>query len=392
MTRFESLPNRKGTRSVKWDRVKEMFGSDDVQPMWVADMDLEIAEPIKNALIERVNHGVFGYTVTDDALNRTVQKWLVEQHDWTIDPDWLIYSPGVIPTIHMTILSQTNPGDQILIQTPVYPPFHSIIKSHERELVTNPLNFVNGRYTIDFNDLEQKFATGVKAMLFCSPHNPVGRVWTEDELKRIIQLAEKYNVLLISDDIHADLVYEPYEHTPIGALDSPISHKIVSCFSPTKTFNLAGLQISYAVIPDQNLRNEILASFAKYGLNSLNTLGITALEAAYQHGGNWLSNFKQLLKKNYLLVREKFSHYEEIDVIESEGTYLVWLDCRKMKLTHKELTEFFAKEAKVGLNSGITFGKEGHGFMRLNIASPTSYIEEGLTKITTALDHWKETK
>lgn len=386
MTHFDSLPNRKGTRSVKWDLVKDMFGSDDVQPMWVADMDLEIAEPIKKALVDRVEHGVFGYTVTDNQLNETVQKWLIKQHNWEIDPDWLIYSPGVIPTIHMTILSQTNPGDKVLIQTPVYPPFHSIIKSHQRELITNPLICQDGRYTIDFTDLEEKFKQGVKVMLFCSPHNPVGRVWTKEDLTKILRLAEKYDVLIISDEIHADLIYQPFNHVPLGSLDSTINKQIISCLSPTKTFNLAGLQVSYAIIPDQNLRNEILAFFTKHGLNSLNTLGITALETAYQHGDEWLVQLKQLLEQNVQLIERTFANYDEINVIHPEGTYLVWLDCRAMDLPQKKLTHFFEEKAKVGLNNGLTFGEEGRGFMRLNIASPTAYIEEGLTKIASALD------
>lgn len=383
---FESLPNRKGTRSVKWDLVKDMFGSEDIQPMWVADMDLEIADPIKTALVDRIDHGIFGYTTTDEQLDRTVQQWLVKQHGWEIDPDWLIYSPGVIPTIHMTILTQTDPGDKILIQTPVYHPFQQIIKSHQRELVTNPLIFHEGRYTIDFIDLEEKFKQGVKVMLFCSPHNPVGRVWTKEELTEILALAEKYQVLIISDEIHADLVYKPAKHIPIGSLDSTISEQIISCFSPTKTFNLAGLQVSYAVIPDKKLRKEILAIFAKYGLNSLNTLGITALDAAYQSGDEWLAGLLQLLEQNYQLIEDTFADHEEIDVIRPEGTYLIWLDCRKMNLSQSELVKFMAEEAKVGLNNGLTFGEEGRGFMRLNIASPTTYIKAGVDKIVAALE------
>ncbi|HHU18736.1 MAG TPA: pyridoxal phosphate-dependent aminotransferase [Bacilli bacterium] len=386
MNNFESFPNRKGTRSMKWDLVKNVFGSEDIQPMWVADMDLEIADPIKKALTERIEHGIFGYTVTDEQLNKTVQQWLVKQHDWDIDPDWLLYSPGVIPTIHMTILTQTDPGDKILIQTPVYHPFQQIIKSHQRELVTNPLIYQNGRYTIDFVDLEEKFKQGVKVMLFCSPHNPVGRVWTEEELNKILALAEKYDVLIISDEIHADLIYEPFKHIPAGSLDSAISEQIISCFSPTKTFNLAGLQVSYAVIPDKKLRTEISAALSKYGINSLNTLGITALEAAYQFGDEWLAGLIQLLKQNYQLIETTFADCDKIDVIQPEGTYLIWLDCRKMNLTQGELVKFMTEEAKVGLNNGVTFGEEGRGFMRLNIASPTAYVKEGVDKIIAALN------
>ena len=386
MTIFKSLPNRKGTRSAKWDLVKNIFGSDDVQPMWIADMDIEIAEPIKDALIKRIEHGVFGYTITDNQLNLTIKNWLRKQHQWEIDPDWIIYSPGVLTTIHMTILSQTNPGDKILIQTPVYHPFHQIIKYHDRELVTNPLIFENGQYTIDFDDLEEKFKQGVKALLFCSPHNPVGRVWTKSELVKILELAKKYNVLIISDEIHADLIYQPYQHIPLNSLDTMMSNRIVSCYSPTKTFNLAGLQVSYAIIPCKKMREEIASALSNYGMGSLNTLGITALEAAYQHGDEWLSHLIKLLDHNRQIVKKAFANCTKIDVIEPEGTYLLWLDCRKMNLTQGELVKFMNEEAKVGLNNGLSFGEEGRGFMRLNLASPSSYIKVGVDKIIAALD------
>lgn len=378
MKEFTELPNRKGTRSVKWDLVEEMFGSGDVQPLWVADMDLETADPIKEALKKRIDHGVFGYTVTDNTIDNSVQKWLLKRHGWEIDTDWLIYSQGVLHFIHMAILSQTEPGDNVLIQTPVYPPFHSIIKGHGRKLVTNPLIYEHGKYRIDFDDLELKFQEGTKAMLLCNPHNPVGRVWSKEELTQILQLAEKYNVLIISDDIHSDIVYDDHVHTPIAKIDSPISDRIISCYSPSKTFNIAGIQIAYAVIPDPIIRNEIAASFEKYGLTSINTLGITALEAAYENGVKWLDQLMDLLTVNRKLVEDTFSNRAEINVTHSEATYLIWLDCRKMNKTHEELVAFMENEAKVGLNSGLSFGENGAGFMRLNIASPTSYIKEAL--------------
>ncbi|SEO72111.1 cystathione beta-lyase [Amphibacillus marinus] len=386
---FEQLPNRKGTRSVKWDMVKQIYGAHDVQPMWVADMDLEIAQPIKEALKKVIDHGVFGYSYTDDKTDNSIKKWLLTKHDWEINSTSLLYSAGVLEIIHMTVLTYTKPKDKILIQTPVYHPFQSIIKNHQRELVTNSLLLNNGHYTIDFEDLELKFRTGVKLFIFCSPHNPVGRVWKTDELTRVAELAHKYNVMLISDEIHADLVYPGVKHIPIGSLDTPIKNKIITCMAPTKTFNLAGLQVAYAIIPDKTIRTTIYQAFETHGRTMLNTLGITALEAAYEHGFNWLAQLIELLVENLRIVNETFKNRDEVNVIQPEGTYLIWLDFRKSGLTHKQLTLFMQEEAKIGLNSGATFGDEGKGFMRMNIASPTSYVLEGVEKICQALDRIK---
>ncbi|SDC46812.1 cystathione beta-lyase [Pelagirhabdus alkalitolerans] len=387
MSSFETLPNRENTRSVKWDRRKDVFGSESVHPMWVADMDLEIADPIKQALVERVHHGVFGYTLPDAALNQLIVNWIDKQHDWKVDTESIIYSPGVLQTIHMAILTQTEPGDRVLIQTPVYPPFHSIVENHGRELVKHSLVLENGRYTIDFNGLEEMFKTGIKAMIFCSPHNPVGRVWTRDELEQLLKLAHDYNVLIISDDIHADITFDEHQHLPLGKLAPQMSDQLITCLSPTKTFNLAGLQVSYAVIEDKAMRETIQEAFKRYGVMMLNTLGLTALESAYQEGDKWLEDLRELLHTNRKLVEEAFQDRSDINVLRAEGTYLLWLDCRNMNLTQEELKRFMEKEAKVGLNNGTTFGDEGEGFMRLNIASPTHFIKEGLDKIIHALNH-----
>lgn len=392
MSLFETLPNRKNTRSYKWDSVEKLYGSTDVQPMWVADMDLSVADPIKKALTERVEHAVFGYTFTDQNLNELVQEWVKKRYNWEIDPDWVVYSPGVIPTLHMAVLTETEPGESILIQTPVYPPFYHVIKNHDRKLVTNSLRYNDneGRYTIDFDDLEEKFKQGIKAFILCNPHNPVGRVWTLEELSRIASLCNQYDVTIFSDEIHADLIYGDHQHIPIGSLGEETNDKTITCMSPTKTFNLAGLQISYAIIPNRERRLAVSKVFHKYGLNMINTLGITALEAAYHKGETWLDELVKLLTTNRQLVIDAFKDRDEINVIPPEGTYLIWLDCNNMDLTHQEIKQFMAQEAKVGLNDGATFGQEGKGFMRMNIASPTPYVNKGLNKILAALDKLNE--
>lgn len=386
---FESFPERKNTRSAKWDMVETLFGSKEVQPMWVADMDLTIADSIKQKLIERVEHGIFGYTLTDDTLHGHVKQWIYDQHQWEINKDWIVYSPGVIPTLHMAVLTQTKPGDKIVIQTPVYPPFYSIIESHDREIVKNPLVYEDNRYTMDFDHLEDTFKQGVQAIILCNPHNPVGRVWTKEELKKLTALCLAYDVLILSDEIHADLIYSGNKHTPISSLSESVSQQTVTCLSPTKTFNLAGLQVSYAIIPNKRIRTEIQDAFKKYGITMVNTMGVTALEAAYTDGKDWLNGLLQLLETNRNLVVDAFADREEITAIRAEGTYLIWLDCTNMNLSHDDLKQFMQEEAKVGLNDGASFGEEGKGFMRINIASPTAYVQEGVNKILHALDQRK---
>ncbi|WP_117148908.1 MalY/PatB family protein [Paraliobacillus zengyii] len=383
---FEKLPKRENTRSVKWDSVKALYGAEDVQPMWVADMDLPIAEPIKDALVNRAEHAIFGYTLTDDKLNQTVKDWLLRRHNWDIKKEWIIYSPGVIPTLHMAILNVTNPGDSVLIQTPVYPPFYDIVKSHDRKLVTNPLQYKNGAYEIDFDDLETKFKQGVKAFILCNPHNPVGKVWSKQDLEKIAALCLQYDVFILSDEIHADLIYDGNEHIPMGTLSKEVNNRTITCMSPTKTFNLAGLNVSYAVVPDKDIRVAMQKEFRKYGMTMLNAMGITALEAAYTDGEEWLEDLLTLLQHNRNFLIEAFQERSEITAIRAEGTYLIWLDCTNMGLTHTDLKKFMQDEAKVGLNDGISFGEEGEGFMRMNIASPTAYVQEGINKIIAALD------
>ncbi|WP_079710945.1 MalY/PatB family protein [Paraliobacillus ryukyuensis] len=386
---FESFPERKNTRSAKWDMVETLFGSKEVQPMWVADMDLTIADSIKQKLIERVEHGIFGYTLTDDTLHGHVKQWIYDQHQWEINKDWIVYSPGVIPTLHMAVLTQTKPGDKIVIQTPVYPPFYSIIESHDREIVKNPLVYEDNRYTMDFDHLEDTFKQGVQAIILCNPHNPVGRVWTKEELEKLTALCLAYDVLILSDEIHADLIYSGNKHTPISSLSESVSQQTVTCLSPTKTFNLAGLQVSYAIIPNKRIRTEIQDAFKKYGITMVNTMGVTALEAAYTEGKDWLNGLLQFLETNRNLVVDAFADREEITAIRAEGTYLIWLDCTNMNLSHDDLKQFMQEEAKVGLNDGASFGEEGKGFMRINIASPTAYVQEGVNKILHALDQRK---
>ncbi|WP_163536590.1 MalY/PatB family protein [Gracilibacillus sp. YIM 98692] len=387
---FQQLINRQDTRSVKWDLVETLYGSKDVLPMWVADMDFQVPKAVSNALSERALHGIFGYTYTDKQLNEIVVDWVKEQHHWTLSKAWILYSPGVISTIHMAIQSFTNKGDKVLIQTPVYPPFYDIIKKHERTLVTNPLQLNDQKYEIDFEDLEEKLKQGVKAFILCNPHNPVGRVWTKEELQHIITLCKKYEVLIISDEIHADIVYKPHQHIPIASLDEEIQPNTITCMSPTKTFNLAGLQVSYVIVSDKKMRDTLKEMFHKQGMHMINTMGITALEASYTSGKTWLNQLTEYLRINIQYVLEALQNRNDVKVIQPEGTYLIWLDFRGLGWSHQKVKSFLQEKAKVGLNDGASFGEDGEGFMRLNIACPTQRVEEGIHRIIQALDKIKE--
>ncbi|WP_407271916.1 MalY/PatB family protein [Radiobacillus sp. PE A8.2] len=386
MSDFDVIHDRLGTRSAKWDLTHTLFGSKEVLPMWVADMDFKIPEPVIDALVERAKHGIFGYTLTDPTVTDTVKNWVMKRHQWDIHKSWIIYSPGVITTLHMAVQSLTAVGDSILIQTPVYPPFYQVIEKHDRKLVKNPLKLVNNRYEIDFDDFEEKLKRGVKAFILCNPHNPVGRVWTKEELQKLANLCIAYDVLILSDEIHADLIMPAYTHIPIASLSEKISEQTITCMSPTKTFNLAGIQVSYAVIADQTKREKMEEYFHKQGFHMLNTMAVTAIEAAYTDGEAWLDDLIHVIDQNKQLVHAAFENRDEIDVIELEGTYLIWLDCRSMGLSHEELKAFMQEKAFIGLNDGISFGEEGTGFMRLNIACPKATVQVGLNRILNALD------
>lgn len=383
---FEDRIERRNTRAVKWDLVKALYGADDVLPMWVADMDFEVPPAVKEALVKRAQHGVFGYTITDSALDQTVSNWLAKRHDWHIKKQDIMYSPGVITTLQMAMQTFTEKGDKVLIQTPVYPPFYDIVEKHERILVKNQLRLNNQHYEIDFDDFEEQLKQGVKAFILCNPHNPVGRVWTKEELTKLVDLCKQYQVMIFSDEIHADLVYSPHKHIPTATVDQDMQDNIITCMSPTKTFNLAGLQASFVIVSDKQKRTELEKMFHKQGANHINTMGVTALDAAYTNGSEWLDQLLVQLQTNIDHVVEAFQGRSDVNVFQPEGTYLIWFDFRPLQLDQDQLKDFLQKEAKVGLNDGASFGKEGNGFMRMNVACPLSIVQEGTSRIIHALE------
>ncbi|MFD1851199.1 MalY/PatB family protein [Oceanobacillus bengalensis] len=387
MSIFEEVHERKKTRSVKWDMIESVFGSKEVVPMWVADMDFRAPNKINEALIKRAEHGIYGYTVIDKEVQDSVVNWIGNRHRWEINSEWLSFSPGVVNTLHMAIQAFTEPGDKVLIQTPVYTPFYNVIKGHHREIVKNPLIYNDGQYHIDFDDFSEKLKSGVKVFVLCSPHNPVGKVWSIDELKEIARLCLENGVMIISDEIHADLVFRGVHHTPIASISHEIADNTITCMAPSKTFNLAGLEVSYVVTSNKEKREKLNNQFTKQGYhpNGLNTMANTALEAAYTHGGPWLEELIAVLESHRNYVIETLESETTLKVTRSEGTYLLWIDCSALQLNSDDLKKFMIQEAKVGLNAGVDYGVEGEQFMRMNIACPRATLEEGVKRIIDAV-------
>ncbi len=379
---FDQKTNRLNTSCVKWDLRQQLFGGTDVLPMWIADMDFMAPPSVIDALVQRARHGVFGYSFVPDSYYAAIINWLQRRHGWQVEKEWLAQSPGIVPALCMLIRCFSAPGDKIIIQQPVYYPFSEIIALNDRVLVNNALKFDGQRYIMDFVELEQQLAAGAKIFIFCSPHNPVGRVWNKDELERVGQLCQKYNTLLISDEIHADLVYPDHKHIPIASLAKSFLNNIITCMSPSKTFNLAGLQAAYLIIPNAEMRKRYEKEQHSLCLNYPNNFGIVALEAAYNTAESWLDELLVYLAANLKYLTEFIVQYiPQIKVIHPEGTYLVWLDCRALGMNGTELKNFFYQEAKVALDIGDKFGAGGVGFARINIACPRELLVDGLQRI-----------
>ncbi len=392
MADFQTVYNRKNTHSYKWDHIQTVFNTDDVLPMWVADMDFKAPKAVNDALKERAEHGIYGYTIINDDIKKNVVNWMNYQHGWDINEKWLSFSPGVITSLHTAIQTFTDENDKILLQTPVYTPFFNIIRNGKREVIENSLKYNGDKYEIDFNDFEEKLQQGVKAFILCSPHNPVGRVWTNNELLEMARLCLKYNVLIFADEIHADLVFKDHTHTPIASLSDEIAKQTITFMSPTKTFNLAGLQASFIVTSDTKKRLLLDKELAQQGFSMLNTMGIIALEAAYKHGADWLNELMEVIEDNKKFVKSTLEKNTNgvLKVVDSEATYLLWVDCHKLQLDDKSLQKFMIEKAKVGLNPGSAYGKDGEQFMRINIACPKETLKEGIDRIVGAVNQLSE--
>ncbi len=391
---FDQVCSRSGTSCVKWDAAPSVFGCEDILPLWVADMDFPVATPVVEALKKRAEHPFYGYTRPGTEVISAVVERMKRKFNWDIQPEWVVFTPGVIPALNVAVRACTHPGDEVILQPPIYYPFYSVVNLSGCHPALNQLKLVNGHYEIDFADLEQKFLpksgmnlvpSRVKALILCSPHNPVGRVWTADELTRMGEIVIQHGSLVIADEIHCELLFKGYRHTPFASISEKFAQNCVICMAPSKTFNLAGLSCSTIIIPNDRLRADFKNTAAGI-LPQPNLFGYIALEAAYRHGDEWLEQVLDYLQDNLEFMTTYIKkHIPGIQVIKPEGTYLVWLDCRQLALDDMALRDFMRQQAKVGLDDGFVFGPGGSGFQRLNIACPRTVLQEALGRIEKAV-------
>lgn len=386
MSQFDEVINRKNTYSLKYDFAAQRGIPEDALPMWVADMDFRASDKVLEALQKETEHGIFGYSEPDDDYYRTVQNWFLKRHGYRFEKEWIVKTPGVVFAISMAIRALTKEGEAVMIQQPVYYPFGQTVRQNGRRLVNNPLQFVDGTYQIDFEDMERKLSEeDVKLFVFCSPHNPVGRVWHTDELIRVIELCKKYQVWIVSDEIHADFVYEGHTHMPLATISGVYEDKIITCTAASKTFNLAGLQTSNIIIKNEKARDLFIEEIQKTGYCEINIFGLLATKAAYEHGAQWLEECKAYLTENLSYVRTFLKErLPEIRLIEPDGTYLLWLNFKDYGFTDEKLHELLTKKAKLWLDDGTMFGPEGSGFARMNITCPRSVLEQAMNQLESA--------
>lgn len=386
---FDTIIERNNTWSIKHDFKKENGKADDILPLWVADMDFQSPRSVQDALMKAVEHGVFGYTRADDRYFEAVSSWYSRRFHWNLEKEWMVCAPGVVFSISVALRAFTEAGDAVIIQPPVYHPFRRAIERNHRTLIENPLILEENHYRMDLEDFEKKIVENrVKLMILCNPHNPVGRVWTREELEALSEICLRHHVFVISDEIHGDFIWPGHVETPYASLSPEAALHSMTCTAPSKTFNLAGFQTSNLFIPDKAVRDALKSALLDIGQENINRMGLIACEAAYRGGEEWLEQLIAYLHGNLELLRDfTKNRVPQIHLIEPEGTYLAWLDCRDLKMTMEELNEFFSVEAKVWLDPGDHSGEEGSGFMRFNLGSPRSLISEALDRIEAA---WKK--
>ncbi|GHD41942.1 cystathionine beta-lyase [Thalassobaculum fulvum] len=396
---FDTEIDREGTNSVKWeyhnhggtpqhwDKPSRRHGADRTLAMWVADMDFRCPEPVIRALHERVEHGIFGYSNKTESYLEAVAGWFARRQGWNVEPDWIVTAPGVVPTLNVVVRGFTQPGDKVIVQRPVYYPFFRVTNNNGAEIVSNGLVYENGTYRMDLEDLERK-AADPKAKLFimCSPHNPVGKVWSPEDLKAVAEICARHGVLVVADEIHGDLMHPGVKFTPFATLGEVAADNTIVCTAPSKTFNLAGLHTSNIVIPNKDIRERFQKAMAVQSLPGMSPFGIVATEAAYREGEPWLDAVMQYVAGNARRMTEFFSdELPEFKVIQPEGTYLLWFDCRSLGLDQDALEDLMLNKAKIYYDEGYIFGPEGAGFERINIACPRSLLDEALVRMRDAV-------
>lgn len=385
---FDEIIDRRGTWSIKHDFAMERGKPGDLLPLWVADMDFRTAPEIIEELLQSVSHGIYGYTESKQEYFDAVANWYKNRFNWEVKREWLVKTPGIVYAIACAVRAFTQEGEAVLIQQPVYYPFSETILANRRRLVNNPLVYEDGAYRIDYEDFEDKIVShNVKLFILCSPHNPVGRVWTEEELTRMGDICLKHGVIVVSDEIHSDFIYPGYRHSVFAGLKSEYLQNSIICTAPSKTFNLAGLQVSNIFIADRSLRNRFREEIKASGYSQLNTMGLVACRAAYERGEAWLAALLSYLTDNLALVRDFLrERLPQIKLVEPQGTYLVWLDFKAHGLSEDHLEELIVKKAKLWLDAGTMFGEEGSGFQRLNIACPREILRQALLQLESAVN------
>lgn len=382
---FDRVIQRENTCSVKFDGRQQYFGATDVSPLWVADMDFAVPECVTRALQERMNHPVFGYTLYPESLYQSVIDWFQRRHQWAIEREWILFAPGVVPSLFAAAKAFAKEGEGVIVQPPVYFPFFSAVTTNKRKLVNNPLREINGRYEIDFEHLEVCAQQGAKLLMLCTPHNPVGRVWREAELQQVLEISRRYGLTILSDDIHCDLIYSGVKHTMLGRLAQP-GDKIITAIAPNKSFNIPGLGLSALIIPSAAERRAMKHMFETLHVGNYNPLSIAAFEAAYREGDQWLDALMCYLETTRDFAAEFIAReIPQIKLIKPEATYLLWLDCRGLEMSDVQLRDFFVRECKVGMNPGAVFGEAGSGFMRMNIGTTKARILAALESIRQGL-------
>ena len=381
---FDELIPRRRSNSYKWDTAKE----EDVLPMWVADMDFRTAPCVVEALRKRVEHGIFGYTKVPAAYYEAVTNWFMRRHGWLIEEDWIIYTSGVVPALSAVIKALTLPEDRVLVQTPVYNCFFSSIRNNGCEVVVNPLLYTDGTYRIDFEGLERETSDSkVKLLLLCNPHNPAGKVWTREELTRIGEICFRNDVLVIADEIHCELVFPGHSYTPFASISKDFLMNSVTCISPSKAFNLAGLQIANIISANEYVRMKIDKAINANEVCDVNPFGVEALIAAYNEGEEWLEELKQYLLDNYNYLKRYFEKYlSHLKVLPLEGTYLVWVDCSALKQSSEEIVKALLDKEQLLVNDGNMYGEAGKDFIRINIACPRALLIDGLGRLRRVLN------
>jgi len=352
--------------------------------MWIADMDFQTAPAILDAIKQRLDHGIFGYTLPDDTYHDAIISWMDQRQGWKVDREWILTTPSVLFSISVAIQTFTEPGDKVIVQTPVFKPFYTTIEINQRVLSRNPLIYENGHYAMDFADLEAKAADPhAKMIILCSPHNPVGRVWTQDELYRFGEICKEHEILIVSDEIHSNLIYPWADFIPFGVVSEDFYDRLILANSPTKTFNTPGIKASNAFIPNTELRAQFSQTLGKLNEHfGASTIGSIVLQAAYEKGGDWLDLLMAYLEANYIFTQEFFeAHLAPLRIVRPEALFLVWVDCRELGLKGDELQRLFYDEARVYIEEGSKYGPEGEGFVRLNIACPRAVLEEALNRI-----------